>query len=341
MLHGLRLPQRLLLPLLKCQTITWGKRSLASDAILPTVLVHGGAGHIDADKVECVKLGVKQAAQRGYKAMLETGSALNAVEQAVMVLEADIHFNAGYGSVLTENGNVEMDASIMDGSRLEGGCVTMARSIMHPISLARCVMEKTNYRFLAGDGAMRLAKEEGFEILPKNALVTEASQKLLKVFKISNTDTHFNVVPGTVGAVAIDAGGNVAAATSTGGLTGKLSGRVGDSPILGAGTYADNEAGAVSATGHGESIMRYNLSSRVLALVRHKNYSIQQAVEEVLQNMTAHFKQTGGLIAIDHRGQLGIYFTTELMSWAYQQGKELHCGVEFGEDEVEIVDDDT
>lgn len=328
-----------ILKISKYKTLSSRKSSSRKAAILPTVLVHGGAGHIRDDWVKCVKFGVKGAAQRGYKVLQKTGSVLDAVEQAVRVLEKDIHFNAGYGSVLTVDGDVEMDAAIMAGANLEGGCVTMARDITHPISLARRVMEKTNYRFLAGDGAMRLARNEGFEILPKGALVTKASQKLLQIFKTTNTDTLYNVTPGTVGAVAIDACGNVAAATSTGGLTGKLSGRIGDSPLLGAGTYADNKSGAVSATGHGESIMRYNLSSRVLALVQHKDYAIQQAAEQILKQMTKRFNQTGGLIAIDHRGQLGICFTTECMSWAYQQANELHCGVTVGEDEVEIVNE--
>jgi len=189
---------------------------------------------------------------------------------------------------------------------------------------------------------MHIAKTEGFNILPKGALVTEEAVKSLKDFKASLNKTRDSVFygsPGTVGAVAIDACGNVAAATSTGGLTGKLPGRIGDSPVLGGGTYADNEIGAVSATGHGETIMRYNVVSRILAMVQYRNYTIQEAAEQVLQKMTKRFNKTAGIIAIDHRGQLGIYFTTKRMSWAYQRGKELHSGVDSGEDELEIVDE--
>ncbi|KAM8715848.1 hypothetical protein ACLKA7_002828 [Drosophila subpalustris] len=306
----------------------------------PTVLVHGGAGNIADAKIPLAKSGVKRAARRGYVKLQQTGNVLDAVEQAVNSLEEDGSFNAGYGSVLTWNGEVEMDAAIMHGAQLEAGCVSLVHDIMHPISLARRVMETTRHRYLAGNGAMHLAETEGFDILPKGALVTDAARKSLEDFKASLNKTRGSILygsPGTVGAVAIDACGNVAAATSTGGITGKLPGRIGDSSVLGAGTYADNETGAVSATGHGETIMRYNAVSRILALVQHGNLTIQRATERVLQQMTERFNETAGIIAIDHSGRLGIYFTSKRMSWAYQRGEELHCGVESGEDQLEIV----
>lgn len=306
----------------------------------PTVLVHGGAGNIADAKIPFAKRGVKRAARRGYVTLEQTGSVLDAVEHAVNSLEDDDNFNAGYGSVLNWEGNVEMDAAIMHGAQLEAGCVSLVRDIMHPITLARRIMETTRHRYLAGEGAMHIAEVGGFNILPKGALVTEAALKSLEKFKASlnkTRDSDLYVSPGTVGAVAIDACGNVAAATSTGGITGKLPGRIGDSPVLGAGTYADNETGAISATGHGETIMRYNVVSRILALVQYGNYTIQQASERVLQQMTERFNETAGLIAIDHRGQLGIYFTSKRMSWAYQRGAELHCGVDTNEDQLEIV----
>ncbi|XP_064548081.1 probable isoaspartyl peptidase/L-asparaginase GA20639 [Drosophila montana] len=227
---------------------------------------------------------------------------------------------------------------------MEAGCVSLVRDIKHPITLARCVMEKSRHCYLAGDGAMHLARTEGFDILPKAALITEMAQKSLydyKALRNKSGSSRIPIPPGTVGAVAIDAFGNVAAATSTGGTMGKLPGRIGDSPLLGAGTYADNEIGAISATGHGETIMRYNVASRILALVQHKNCTVQLAAEQVLQKMTSRFKETAGIIAIDHQGQLGIYFTTQHMPWAYQKGKELHSGFQAGDNQIEVVCDES
>ncbi|EDW03150.1 probable isoaspartyl peptidase/L-asparaginase GA20639 [Drosophila grimshawi] len=317
-------------------------RQCNSDAqtFRPTVLVHGGAGAIRDENVANARLGVKRAASKGYEALQQTGSVLDAVEEAVRLMEENPMFNAGYGSVLTWEGDVEMDASIMHGAHLEAGCVSLARDIMHPISLARLIMAKTPHLYMAGEGAMRLAAAQGFNILPKGALVTEKALKHLEMFKTNSNRTQGGQLygpPGTVGAVAIDACGNVAAATSTGGLMGKLPGRIGDSSVLGAGTYADNESGAISATGHGETIMRFNVASRILTLVQHGNQTMQQATEHVLQQMTKRFNETAGAIAIDHRGQLGIYFTSRRMSWAYQQANELHSGIDAGEDVVEIV----
>ncbi|XP_030377185.1 probable isoaspartyl peptidase/L-asparaginase GA20639 [Scaptodrosophila lebanonensis] len=307
----------------------------------PTVLVHGGAGDVSDAAIPNKKLGVKLAARKGFEILRYTGSVLDAVEAAVNSLEADPNFNAGYGSVLNWDGEVEMDAAIMNGADLSAGCVSLARDIINPISLARRIMESTKHRYIAGPGAMRIAEQEGFNLLPPGALITEAAIKALQDYKnsLNATQTQKGVVygsPGTVGAVAIDACGNVAAATSTGGLTGKLPGRIGDSPILGGGTYADNESGAVSATGHGETIMRYNVVARMLALVEHGNYTAQEAAVQVLEQMTQRFNETAGIIAVDYRGQLGIYFTSNRMSWAYQRGNQVHFGVDAGEDEIEF-----
>ncbi|EDW57800.1 probable isoaspartyl peptidase/L-asparaginase GA20639 [Drosophila virilis] len=342
---SLRLLNKILqIPNLCKRTAQRKESSLSTGRLQPIVLVHGGAGSIDDAKVPGIKIGIKRAARSGYKQLQQTGSVLDAVEQAVKSLEDDSHFNAGYGSVLTWEGTVEMDAAIMDGTEMEAGCVSLVRDIKHPITLARCVMEKSRHRYLAGDGAMQLARSEGFDILPKAALITEIAQKSLNDYKVRRNKSEnckLPIPPGTVGAVAIDAFGNVAAATSTGGTMGKLPGRIGDSPLLGAGTYADNEIGAISATGHGETIMRYNVASRILALVQHKNCTIQQAAEQVLQQMTLRFKETAGIIAIDHRGQLGIYFTTPRMSWAYQKGEELHSGIQAGDNQIEVVCDES
>ncbi|XP_037814607.1 probable isoaspartyl peptidase/L-asparaginase GA20639 [Lucilia sericata] len=316
---------------------------ISSQTITPTILVHGGAGDISDSKIPIAKHGVKLAARIGYETLKSTGNVVDAVQQAVQYLESDPNFNAGYGGVLTWEGNVEMDAAIMNGYDLNAGCVSVAKDIMHPISLARSIMDKTRHKYLAGEGAMAYAKAEGFEFLPEGALVTENAKKALENFKNSfNNGSRFIEEeifgsPGTVGAVAIDAYGNVAAATSTGGITGKMPGRIGDSPILGGGTYADNASGCVSATGNGETIMRYNVASRILALTEMFGLSAQEATVKVLDEMTERFKQTAGVISIDPKGNLGIYFTSRRMSWAYQRGGELHFGVDKGEDNVEIV----
>lgn len=311
--------------------------------IIPTVLVHGGAGDISESTIPTKKYGVKLAARIGYETLKSTGSVVDAVQQAVEYLESDPNYNAGYGGVLTWDGDVEMDAAIMNGYDLNAGCVSVAKDIMHPIALARSVMDKTRHKYLAGDGAMAYAKSDGFEFLPQGSLVTDNAKKALEDFKNSfnNASRYIEEItfgsPGTVGAVAIDAFGNVAAATSTGGITGKMPGRIGDSPILGGGTYADNNSGCVSATGNGETIMRYNVASRILALTEYFQLTAQEATIKVLDEMTIRFNQTAGVISIDPKGNLGIYFTSRRMSWAYQRGGELHFGVDKDEDNVEIV----
>ncbi|KAM7348135.1 putative isoaspartyl peptidase/L-asparaginase GA20639 [Cochliomyia hominivorax] len=316
---------------------------ILSETIVPTVLVHGGAGNMADSKVPVAKYGVKLPARIGYETLKSTGNVIDAVQQAVQYLESDPNFNAGYGGVLTWEGEVEMDAAIMNGYDLNAGCVSIAKDIMHPISLARSIMDKTRHKYLAGEGAMAYAKSEGFEFLPEGALVTENAKKSLEDFKNSfgnNSKQVEEIIygsPGTVGAVAIDAHGNVAAATSTGGITGKMPGRIGDTPILGGGTYADNASGCISVTGNGETIMRYNVASRILGLIEYFGLTAQEATAKVLEDMTERFQQTAGVISIDPKGNLGIYFTSKRMSWAYQRGGELHYGVDKGEDNAEIV----
>ncbi|XP_073828435.1 probable isoaspartyl peptidase/L-asparaginase GA20639 [Musca autumnalis] len=329
-------------------------QTILSQNILPTILVHGGAGDVSDETIPYKKDGVKLAARIGYEALKKTGNVVEAVQQAVQAMEENSQFNAGYGSVLNWEGNVEMDAAIMEGATLNAGCVSLIRDILHPISLARSVMEKTRHKYLAGEGAMAYAIEDGFELLPEGSLVTENAKKALDNYKNSLNATKASDAcrdnddqpeigdkifgsPGTVGAVAIDAYGNVAAATSTGGITGKMPGRIGDSPILGGGTYADNDSGCISATGNGETIMRYNVASRISGLIEHFGMSAQEATTIVLEQMTERFNQTAGVISIDRNGNLGIYFTSRRMSWAYQRGDELHYGIDKGEDVVEII----
>ena len=280
---------------------------------------------------------------------------VDAVEAAVRSMELDQYFNAGYGAVLTSEGNVEMDACIMNGKTMEVGAVTKVCDILHPISLARSVMEKIPYNFLGGEGAMKFAKEHGFQILPPGSLVsTYAKESLLEwkrrqVNGMNNTLLTVGEV-GTVGAVAIDKDGNIAAATSTGddlnyflffiiissyllkgGLTGKMPSRVGDTPIVGAGTYSDNNIGGISATGTGESIMKAVLVFDILKRMEYLNEDIQTASDTVNQRMKERFPGDGGTIAIDKKGNVGISFTSNRMAWAYQKENTIYYGINKGD----------
>lgn len=267
-----------------------------------------------------------------------------------------------------------MEASIMSGDDLNGGCVTLVEDILHPITLARRVMENTNHTFLGGDGAMRFAKEQGIEILkPKGQLVTQQAKDALENFKRdkakgistvnakteighSKADENIGDV-GTVGAVAIDKDGNIAVATSTGGMTGKIVGRIGDTPLIGSGTYADNNCGllmrhlrnveeeinffffkipgGVSTTGHGETIMRYNVAQKILQRIEYLGEDAQTATRTVLEKMTERLTYGAGAITIDANGNVGYYVTSKKMSWAYRKGDQVHYGIRVGDDFVE------
>uniref|UniRef100_A0A1B0CWE4 Isoaspartyl peptidase/l-asparaginase n=1 Tax=Lutzomyia longipalpis TaxID=7200 RepID=A0A1B0CWE4_LUTLO len=315
--------------------------SLARMTMEPIILVHGGAGDIPDSRDQGKHDGVRQAARIGYSVLRETNSALDAVEAAVKSMEVDENFNAGYGSVLTLNETVEMEASIMRGADLATGCVTLLRDIKHPISLARMVMEKTPHNFLGGEGAMDFAREQGVEILsPPGQLVTEHAKRALESFKkqqnLGNSQPgkteigHEAPVPGevgTVGAVAIDTAGRIAVATSTGGITGKYVGRIGDTPLLGCGTFADDRFGGVSTTGHGESIMKFVLAKDIINRIAFQGVTAQQATEEAVKEMTKVTGGTAGAITIDKDGNIGIYFSSKKMSWAYQKGHEITYGI--------------
>lgn len=243
-----------------------------------------------------------------------------------------------------------MEASIMNGADLKAGCCTLIEDILHPISVARRIMDKTRHVCLGGQGAMRFAKEQGFEILyPPGQLITDYAREALEEFKkelelgmdvtnakteIGNRTKDFGEV-GTVGAVAIDKDGNIAVATSTGGITGKLVGRIGDTPQLGSGTYADNLVGGVSTTGHGETILKYNVAQRILQKIESGNVDAMTATKDVLNQMTARLGQTAGAITIDHDGEIGYYFTSMKMAWTYIKGNEIHFGIRNGDDFVE------
>lgn len=292
-------------------------------AVTPVVLVHGGAGDIPDESIPAKLDGVKRAVANGFKILESGGSALDAAQAAVEVMEEDPAFNAGKGAVLNLDGEIEMDAIVMEGTNLKVGSVGAVRNILHPIALARLVLEKCPHVMLVGEGANRFAETVGMETIPAYRLVTQAAIDALENF-INNsgdavTELGYNGGVGTVGAVVVDKNGQVAVATSTGGTTGKLPGRVGDTPIPGSGGYADDKIGAVSTTGKGESIMRVCLSHRILNLME-QGKSAREATEEALKYMGSTVGDTAGAITVSNTGDVGIYFISNRMAWAYKKG---------------------
>ena len=292
-----------------------------STSHLPKLNVHGGAWNIPAAYHAAHLAGVRAAVEQTYPHLLGGGSALDAVEMAVQILESDPTFDAGRGAFLNAIGEIELDAIIMDGRNLDFGAVAALQNILHPVSVARKVMERTEHNLLAGAGALRFARNVGFEELQPESLLTERE---LEFFQQIRNDpgfrTHhpFKEGPGdTVGAVALDRDGNLAVATSTGGTARKLPGRVGDCPIAGAGAYADNELGAVSATGWGESIMKVLLSKTVcdaFATVGAMN-AAQMGIEILARKVNG----LGGVICINARGEYGWSHNTPYMALAYAE----------------------
>jgi L-asparaginase / beta-aspartyl-peptidase len=279
----------------------------------PVIIVHGGAWDIPKRLFDLNIRGVEDAVGSGWKVLKGGGKALDAVVAAVNSLEDNPVFDAGVGSVLTEEGTVEMDAMIMDGATLNAGSVAGLRDIRHPVDLARIVMEKTPHVLMIGEGANRLAEKYKVERLPQDKLITEEARRELAEWlekKKSSANGH-----DTVGAVALDHLGNIAAATSTGGTTGKLVGRVGDVPIIGCGGYADNMIGGSSSTGHGESIIKVNLAKLVLNHIE-AGTPVQQATDKALAYMKDRVSGTGGVIALDKKGNTGHSHTTPHMVWA-------------------------
>jgi beta-aspartyl-peptidase (threonine type) len=282
----------------------------------PAILVHGGAGRAHRRHApEALVKGCLQAARLGYKFLADGGSALDAVEAAVAALEDDPRFNAGTGSVLTRDGNVEMDAAIMEGTHLHAGAVAAVRCVKNPIRLARLVMDNCPHVLLSGTGATAFALEQKVPSCPMEELVTEESKQKLEMYLSGNVAEDDR---GTVGAVAIDASGAVAAATSTGGRVGKMPGRIGDSPLLGCGTYADDEGGAASATGNGEAIMRVALTKYVSEKLRAGTPSAQAAKSAIVE--LTRIGGLGGVIVIDKNGRLASAMNTPHMARAWVSG---------------------
>jgi beta-aspartyl-peptidase (threonine type) len=284
------------------------------------IAIHGGAGAVpraslSAERERRYRAGLEAALDGGYAVLERGGSSLDAVATAVRILEDDGLFNAGHGAALSRDGAAELDAAIMDGRQMRAGAVASVRHVKNPIELARRVMEKSRHVLLVGSGAEEFALEEQFTLVPNHYFRT--AERIEQLESEQRGQRVSDLVPpapqGTVGAVARDADGNLAAATSTGGLTNKRPGRVGDSPIVGAGTYAKNGVCAVSATGHGEYFIRAVAAHHVCAAVEYRGLTLQQAVHELLHDILRGLGGDGGLIAVDRDGQLVLEFSTEGM----------------------------
>ncbi|RMG42982.1 MAG: isoaspartyl peptidase/L-asparaginase [Methanobacteriota archaeon] len=301
------------------------------------IVVHGGAGTIrkanmteEMEKAYRAKL--QEALQTGYEVLKNGGSSLDAVEKAIMVMEDSPLFNAGKGAVFTSAGTNELDASIMDGKTLNAGAVAAVKRVKNPIKLARLVMEKSPHVLLSGEGAETFAKEQGIELVDPKYFYTKRRWESLQRVKKREKESHKqsdvlekNTIPspddahkfGTVGVVALDKEGNLAAGTSTGGLTNKRFGRIGDSPIIGAGNYANNKTCAVSGTGHGEYFIRGVVAYDISALMEYKGMSLKEAAEHVVMKKLIDLGGSGGVIALDHDGNIAMPFNTEGMYRGY------------------------
>ncbi len=289
--------------------------------------VHGGAGTIlreqmTPDLEREYRGGLEAALKAGWSVLESGGTSLDAVEATVVSLENFPLFNAGYGAVFTHEGKNEMDASIMDGKALKAGAVAFVRNVKNPIKLARKVMERTEHILLAGEGANLFAAEMGVETAPDEYFFTEHRWlQLQEAIAAGRVQLDHSAKPiGTVGAVACDQNGNVAAATSTGGMTNKKFGRVGDTPIIGAGNYADDIC-AVSCTGHGEYFMLGVSAYDVAARMKYKGVSLEQAARETIERL-AEINGEGGLIAVDTNGNVTLPFNSEGMYRGYITGND-------------------
>jgi len=296
----------------------------------PVVAVHGGAGTWHPERSQAGLEGVKRAAKGGFEVLKNGGSAVDSVTEAVAVMEDDGAFNAGYGSSLNIEKDVEMEASIMDGKTLQAGATGLLKDIKNPVRLARIVMEKTDHVFVAGEGAEKLAKI--FNLERRNPITElrlkyyqQQKEALLKgKFELPRLASLVKTYPEifeleTVGAVALDKDGNVAAATSTGGFPLKLPGRIGDSPLIGCGTYADNQAGACSTTGIGEIAIRLVLAKTVCSYMENGK-TAQEAAELAIRLVNRKIPATYnhmGLISIDIHGRIGAAHNSPNLCWAY------------------------
>jgi beta-aspartyl-peptidase (threonine type) len=298
-----------------------------------TILIHGGAGTIKREDLSSemekayIKV-LKKSLEHGYTILEKGGTSLEAVVETIRILEDSPLFNAGKGAVFTHDGRNELDASIMDGNSLDAGAVAGVTTIKNPIEAALAVMTRSPHVMLSGKGAEQFAADQGLEMVDPSYFYTEKRYKSLQeAIKQEEGDSSgrihlWNPAFGTVGVVALDTRGNLAAGTSTGGMTNKKFGRIGDSPIIGAGTYADNQSCAVSSTGHGEYFMRKVVAYDIAARVKYTGMTVQEASEKVINEELPAMGGSGGVIALDRKGNYCMVFNTEgLYRAVRQQGK--------------------
>ena len=295
------------------------------------LLVHGGAWAIPDDMVAAHLNGVRNAIAAGWRVLESGGTALDAVEQAVVIMEDDEAFDAGRGSFLNREGKVQLDSLIMDGATLRAGGVGCVEHIANPIRAARKVLSESPHVYFVAEGAERFAQEHGIPLCSNEDLITPREVERLRVFQSSTTDKQELFAPAishdTVGAVALDGDGNIAAATSTGGTLNKAPGRLGDSSLIGCGCYADNQSAAVSTTGWGEPIMKLVLAKWAADRVASGNLP-QWAAAEAMNYLKDRVDGHGGIILLDSQGRLGIAHNTPRMAWALRTPDRQESGVE-------------
>jgi L-asparaginase / beta-aspartyl-peptidase len=293
------------------------------------IAIHGGAGTILASQMtaalkQAYEQALREALNAGYEVLEKNGTAVDAVAAAAIKLEDNLLFNAGRGSVFTRKGGHEMDASIMEGSELKAGAVAGVQHVRNPVALALAVMQRSDHVFLSGAGAEEFALEQGMKPEPASYFFSQFRYDQWKAVRDSDTyaldhsaleveNLMKNKKFGTVGAVALDAIGNLAAATSTGGMTNKKYGRVGDTPVIGSGTYANNKTAAISCTGHGELFIRAIAAYDVSAMMEYKGLSLEEAMHEVVMNKLKAIQGEGGMIGIDAAGNISMIFNSEGM----------------------------
>lgn len=300
----------------------------------PIIVIHGGTSGLGLTKEEFAKREkvMKESLKAGQSILEKGGSSVDAVIAAIKVMEDSPEFNAGKGAVFTSDGFNELDASLMDGKSLNAGAVAMARTIKNPIEAARVVMDKTPHTLIAGEGADKLAKNNGLEIVDQKYFYTDHRYKQLQDAKKSKevlldsdkAKAHLGISTepylGTVGAIALDKNGNLAAGTSTGGTTNKMTGRIGDSPIIGAGNYANNDSVAVSCTGTGDIYIRVAAAHEVASLYKYKKLSIEKAAQETIKEVAA-LGGTGGIISIDKNGKVGYAWTKDKLGMYHGEAR--------------------
>jgi len=310
------------------------EKNAGSDKPEYAIAIHGGAGvilreNLSPELEKAFRVVLDSALTVGEKILADGGASLDAVENVIRVMENCPLFNAGKGAVYSHEGYNELDAAVMDGSNLMAGAVAGVRNVKNPITLARRVMTNSSHVMLSGTGATEFAREQGLEIVDSSYFFTERRWMDLQKAIEQSKENKF----GTVGCVAMDKAGNLAAGTSTGGMTNKRWNRIGDTPIIGAGTYANNKSCAVSGTGHGEFFIRYTVAREIAALMEYKGLTVQQASGEVVMNRLKTAGGEGGIIAVDKDGNIALVFNSPGMYRGMADSKGRHEVAIFGDNE--------